>query len=70
MAQNRADLALPHAERAVSLRKRRLSYRILLGDVHFALGNLAQARRAWELVLEREPNHPVARNRVRRLNGG
>jgi hypothetical protein len=67
MGLNRADLALPHAERAVSLRRRRASYRILLGDVLYALGDRVSARSAFEKAAELDPEDPEAVARLSRF---
>ncbi len=37
-----------------------------LGDIHFALGNVAEARAAWEAALELDPDNDALREKVAR----
>lgn len=59
------DEALQYAQRAVQVRPRRAQYRVLLGDVHQAMGNAAEARRAWQEALRVDPHSREARRRLR-----
>jgi len=55
------DAALPYAERAVELRRRRGAYYSLLGDVQRARGANGAARGAYERALELDPRDARAR---------
>ncbi|HJL14503.1 MAG TPA: hypothetical protein RMH99_02535 [Sandaracinaceae bacterium LLY-WYZ-13_1] len=65
LARGRAALALPWAERAARLRRRRPTYRLLVGDVLEALGRSGAARAAWREALRLDPTHRAARQRLR-----
>lgn len=66
LGQGRAAEAEERARRAVDLRRRRASYRVLLGDTLAAQGKHEEARRAYREALELDPDDPVAAQRVRR----
>lgn len=57
--------ALHFAQRAVQVRPRRGQYRVLLGDVYQAMGNAAEARRAWQEAVRVDPHNREARRRLR-----
>jgi DNA-binding response OmpR family regulator len=56
--------ALPLAEKLVSLRRRRASYRVLLGDARRLQGDDAGAQAAYREALEIDPNDSRARSRL------
>ncbi len=56
--------ALEWIEQAVKRRSRRVAYHLLHGDILKAAGRPADARRAWQRVLEREPDHREAKARL------
>lgn len=58
------ELALEHAERAATLRRRRARYQVLLGDARQASGDRPGARRAWERALDMDPDDADARERL------
>ena len=64
LAERDPATALPHAERAASLRRRRAEYQILLGDARSAAGDNPGARRAWARALDMEPNNTDAQRRL------
>ncbi len=59
-----AEAAIRYAERAVSLRRRRGSYHVVLGDARSLAGDRHGARAEWELALELEPDSADARRRL------
>lgn len=58
---NDGEAALVHALRAVSLRRRRASYHVLVGDAQTASGHSGAARRAYQRALELDENNSGAR---------
>lgn len=59
-----AESAIRFAERAVSTRRRRASYRVLLGDAHRLAGDTARAHTEYEAALEIDPENAEARARM------
>ena len=59
--------ALHWAEQAISLRRRRAEYRLLLGDVLRADGKIDEARRAYRQALRYDPDDRDARARLAEL---
>jgi tetratricopeptide (TPR) repeat protein len=66
LALARAEDAVRFAERAVAHRRRRASFRVLLGDALSAAGDTARARREWERALELDPDDETGRARLGR----
>jgi len=56
LAQNNPSRALGPASRATGLAPNRSSYRMLLGDVHFAMGDIEAARTVWLAAYEMRPS--------------
>ncbi|MCC6750843.1 MAG: protein kinase [Deltaproteobacteria bacterium] len=55
------------ARQAVSLSRRQLQARILLGDAYFKLLRHDEALKAWQEVLRIDPGHPTALKRVQKV---
>lgn len=62
----RTSDAVRFAERAVANRRRRASFRVLLGDALSAAGNAERARAEWEEALSIDPDDAAARERLGR----
>lgn len=63
----RAQQALQAAERAVELRRRRASYRVLLGRAHEQLGNKVEAVEAYTTALQLDGSLKSVRARISAL---
>lgn len=64
MRRGDAAGAIPFIENAISRRRNRAAYRVLLGDARRDAGDAAGARRAWEEALEVDPENAAARSRL------
>jgi hypothetical protein len=64
MARGDAAGAIRFAERAVSIRRRRASYRVLLGDAYRLAGDPTRARSEYEAAAEIDPEDGEARSRL------
>ena len=60
----RASEAIPLIEIAISRRRTRGAYRVLLGDARRAAGDAAGAEAAYREALEVEPDNRAARSRL------
>jgi hypothetical protein len=66
MDQDRGADALPFARKIVARRPRRVSYRLLLGDLLLMVGNEAAARNEWEEARKIAPDDPQIKRRLGR----
>jgi DNA-binding response OmpR family regulator len=64
LARRDGAAAVPVAEKLVALRRRRASYRVLLGDARRLQGDEAGAQAAYREALELDPNDARARSRL------
>ncbi|MGD8859292.1 MAG: hypothetical protein PVI30_04720 [Myxococcales bacterium] len=64
MAQDRADEAVKYARQIVKRRRRRVSYRLLLGDALLMAGDEAGAKKQWRTVLKIDPGNRGAKSRL------
>lgn len=64
MRRGEPGAAIPLIENAISRRRNRAAYRVLLGDARRDAGDAAGARRAWEEALEVDPENRAARARL------
>lgn len=64
IATKDGERAVRWAERAVAKRRRRVPYRVLLGDAFMVEGDLGSARKAWRQALAKDPDNRAARSRL------
>ena len=62
--QDRGVEAVQFARRIVEKRKKRVPYRLLLGDALLMIGDAAGARKEWQTALELEPGNREAKQRL------
>jgi hypothetical protein len=62
--QDRGPEAVAFARRIVDKRKKRVPYRLLLGDALLMVGDAAGARREWQAAAELEPNNREVKQRL------
>jgi Flp pilus assembly protein TadD len=64
MDQDRGADAVPYARKIVQRRPRRVTYRLLLGDLLLMVGKEAEARSEWGEALKLAPNDPQIKRRL------
>lgn len=62
--QDRGVEAVQFARRIVEKRKKRVPYRLLLGDALLMIGDAAGARKEWQAALELEPTNKEVKQRL------
>jgi len=62
--QDRGPEAVTFARRIVDKRKKRVPYRLLLGDALLMIGDATGARREWQAAAELEPNNREVKQRL------
>jgi Flp pilus assembly protein TadD len=62
--QDRGPEAVTYAQRIVEKRRKRVPYRLLLGDALLMVGDAAGARKEWQAALQIDPRNRGARMRL------
>lgn len=62
--QDRGKEAVEYAQKIVAKRRKRVAYRLILGDALLMIGNQAGARAEWEYARTLEPKNPEVRQRL------
>ncbi|MDG1859817.1 MAG: sulfotransferase, partial [Emcibacteraceae bacterium] len=60
----KAKVALPFIKRATSLNDKDTKTHFVAGNIDLTIGDFANAKKSFEKVIKREPNHPHAHNNL------